>query len=163
MTKLESSKVLGLRAIGHVENDVQPGERVIWEEIDSRLLVDPEWAEGLEGLEEFSHIIVVFWLDRPRVDENELPLKVHPEAREDLPMVGLFATRTPHRPNPIGLTAVELLAREGNVLRVRGLDAFTGTPVLDIKPYLLRGDMKAKARAPNWLRRLWQEQNGAKE
>lgn len=155
MTKQRSSRLLALRPIGHVENEIPPGQHVIWEEIDSQIVVDDEWADALEGLEEFSHIMVIFWLDRPK--DHELPLKVHPEAREDLPLVGMFATRSPRRPNPIGLTAVELLARERNVLHVRGLDAFDGTPILDIKPYLLRGDMKAGVSVPKWLRQLWQE------
>jgi tRNA-Thr(GGU) m(6)t(6)A37 methyltransferase TsaA len=146
--------VLTLEPIGHVENDVQLGERVIWEEIDSRVVIDEQWVEGLEGLAEFSHVVVLFWLDRPR--ETKIPLKVHPEAKGDLPLVGLFATRTPHRPNPIGMTSVQLLRVEGNSLHVRGLDAFDGTPVLDIKPYLPRGDVKGKASVPGWLHDLWE-------
>jgi tRNA-Thr(GGU) m(6)t(6)A37 methyltransferase TsaA len=146
--------VLTLEPIGRVENDVQVGERVIWEEIDSRVVIDEQWVEGLEGLAEFSHVVVLFWLDRPR--ETKIPLKVHPEAKGDLPLVGLFATRTPHRPNPIGMTSVQLLRVEGNILHVRGLDAFDGTPVLDIKPYLPRGDVKGKASVPGWLHELWE-------
>lgn len=146
--------VLTLEPIGRVENEVQHGERVIWEEIDSRVLIDERWVEGLEGLAEFSHVVVLFWLDRPR--DVETPLKVHPEAKEELPPVGLFATRTPHRPNPIGMTTVQLLRAEGNTLHVRGLDAFDGTPVLDIKPYLVRGDLKREASVPGWLHDLWQ-------
>jgi tRNA-Thr(GGU) m(6)t(6)A37 methyltransferase TsaA len=74
--------------------------------------------------------------------------------------VGRFATRSPVRPNPIGMTPVELLAVEGNCLRVRGLDAFDGTPVLDLKPYLPQGDSLPQACVPDWLTRL---QNGEKE
>jgi len=159
MTKLDTSKLLELTPIGHVENEIQPGQHVTWEGIDSQIVIDPEWADGLAGLEEFSHIIVIFWLDRPKDEDKELPLKVHPEGREDIPLVGLFATRSPHRPSPIGLTTVELLAREANILRVRGLDAFDGTPILDIKPYLIRGDMKAAPTMPKWLVRLWEEQD----
>jgi tRNA-Thr(GGU) m(6)t(6)A37 methyltransferase TsaA len=143
-----------LEPIGRVENEVQLGERVTWEEIDSRVVIDKKWVEGLEGLAEFSHIVVLFWLDRPR--ETQIPLKVHPEAKEEMPLVGLFATRTPHRPNPIGMTTVQLLRVEGDTLQVRGLDAFDGTPVLDIKPYLVRGDLKPEAAVPGWLRDLWE-------
>jgi tRNA-Thr(GGU) m(6)t(6)A37 methyltransferase TsaA len=145
---------LTLEPIGHVENEIQPGEHVIWEEIDSRVVIDEQWAEGLDGLAEFSHVVVLFWLDRPR--ETETPLKIHPEAKEDLPLVGLFATRTPYRPNPIGMTTVQLLRVEGDILHVRGLDAFDGTPVLDIKPYLVRGDLKQEASVPGWLHDLWE-------
>jgi tRNA-Thr(GGU) m(6)t(6)A37 methyltransferase TsaA len=136
-----------------VENGVQKGEQAIWEEMESRIVLDGQWAEGLRGLEGFSHLVVIFWLDRP--NQAEVPLQVHPEAKEDMPLVGLFATRTPLRPNPIGLTSVELLSVEGTTLRVRGLDAFDGTPVLDIKPYLIRGDLKPDASVPGWLRQLW--------
>jgi tRNA (Thr-GGU) A37 N-methylase len=72
-----------------------------------------------------------------------------------MPLVGLFATRSPHRPCPIAITAVRLLAHEGTVLRVEGLDACEGTPILDIKPYLRRGDLIPEAKAPDWLEELW--------
>lgn len=157
MKKPKSTRGLGLRPIGKVENDIEPGEAVTWEEIDSRIIIGQGWAAGLEGLDEFSHIVVLFWLDRPKTDET--PLRVHPEAREDMPLVGVFATRAPVRPNPIGVTAVELLRLDGNTLHVRGLDAYDGSPVLDIKPYLIRGDMKPEAAVPKWLQRLWEEQD----
>ncbi len=150
-------RVLSVSPIGYVENGIQPWERVTWEETESRILVSEEWAEAVEGLEEFSHIVIVFWLDRPK--NSDIPLKVHPEAREDMPLVGLFATRTPLRPNPIGVTSVELIDVDGNALRVRGLDAFDGTPVLDIKPYLIRGDLKSDATVPGWLHQLWEKHN----
>jgi tRNA (Thr-GGU) A37 N-methylase len=73
-----------------------------------------------------------------------------------MPLVGLFATRSPHRPCPVGITAVRLLRRDGRRLHVEGLDAFEGTPILDIKPYLRRGDLIQEATAPEWLQRLWQ-------
>jgi tRNA-Thr(GGU) m(6)t(6)A37 methyltransferase TsaA len=152
-------RALTLEPIGHVENEIQLGERVIWEEIDSRVVIDERWVEGLEGLEEFSHVVIIFWLDRPR--DTDITLKVHPEAKEDMPLVGLFATRTPHRPNPIGMTTVQLLRVEENALHVRGLDAFDGTPVLDIKPYLIRGDLKRGASVPGWLQDLWERHSSA--
>ena len=72
-----------------------------------------------------------------------------------MPLVGALATRTPRRPNPIGVTTVELLGREGNVLTVLGLDAYDGTPVLDVKPYLARGDLIPEPVIPEWLQQLW--------
>jgi tRNA-Thr(GGU) m(6)t(6)A37 methyltransferase TsaA len=156
----QSTSRLELKPIGTVVNDIDPGQDVSWEETTSRIVIDHEWAEGLSGLEEFSHIIVLFWLDRPKTQEP--PLRLHPEAREDMPLVGVFATRAPVRPNPIGLTAVELLAREENALIVRGLDAYHGTPVLDIKPYLVRGDRKSVTSTPKWLKRLWEEHDATK-
>jgi len=153
----QPDRVLTLRPIGHVENEVQKGQQAIWEDMESHIVLDARWEEALQGLDEFSHIVVVFWLDR--ADETQVSLRVHPEAREDMPLVGLFATRTPLRPNPVGLTTVELLSVEGTTLRVRGLDAFDGTPVLDIKPYLIQGDLKPEASVPGWLRRLWETHN----
>lgn len=155
MPGLDSAGHLELTPIGHVENAIQPGEQVSWKTVDSKIVIDAKWADALEGLEEFSHLIVLFWLDRPR--RKGMPLKVRPEAREDMPLVGLFATRSPVRPNPIGLTTVELLSREENLLMVRGLDAYDGTPVLDIKPYLIRGDVKDVTCLPAWLQKLWDE------
>jgi tRNA-Thr(GGU) m(6)t(6)A37 methyltransferase TsaA len=153
-------RALTLEPIGYVENEIQPGERVIWEGIDSRVVIDARWVEGLEGLEEFSHVVILFWLDRPQ--GTETPLKIHPEAKGDLPLVGLFATRTPLRPNPIGMTTVQLLSVENDTLYVRGLDAFDGTPVLDVKPYLMRGDLKPEASVPRWLRELWQRHDSSR-
>jgi len=73
-----------------------------------------------------------------------------------LPPVGLFATRTPRRPNPIGLSIVRLVAQEGNRLRVTGLDAWPGTPILDLKGYTTRDNLRPEATDPSWLEALWQ-------
>lgn len=83
------------------------------------------------------------------------PLRIHPEGREELPLVGVLATRTPCRPNPVAITAVRLIERRDNRLRVLGLDACEGTPILDIKPYLRRGDLVPEAATPGWLAALW--------
>jgi tRNA-Thr(GGU) m(6)t(6)A37 methyltransferase TsaA len=133
-----------------------------WEEATAEIEIDAAWARALDGLEEFSHIWVVWWLDR--YEEPPDFTHVRPERREEMPLVGIFATRSPRRPNPIAVTAVRLLAHEGSRLRVRGLDAYEGTPVLDIKPYLRRGDLIPEATAPGWLEELWRihdtERNG---
>jgi tRNA-Thr(GGU) m(6)t(6)A37 methyltransferase TsaA len=91
----------------------------------------PELARGLQDIEGFSHLIVIWVFDR--VGSGDV-LEATPPS-DDRPH-GVFATRSPQRPNPIGLTVVELLRRDGNQLHVRGLDMLDGTPVLDIKPYL---------------------------
>ena len=89
------------------------------------------------------------------IPREGLDLKTHPQGRQDLPLVGIFATRTPYRPNPIGVQVVELVSRKGNVLTVRGIDACNDSPVLDIKPYLQRGDAVTRTRIPDWLKKLW--------
>lgn len=119
-----------------------------WDGIVSRIEVEPRLTEALDNLDEFSHIIVLYWMDR--LAAEPLPMKVHPRHDPKRPLVGLFSTRAPHRPNPIGETTVKLLKREGNVLTVSGLDAFDGTPVIDIKPYLPDHDSTANVRTPPW-------------
>ena len=103
----------------------------------------PEFEPGLEGLEGFSHIIVIFHFHRA----GTAKLKVVPPG-ETKPR-GVFATRSPHRPNPLGLSVLRLLGRRGRVLEVSGLDLIDGTPVLDIKPYTAR-DRKSHIRT-GWL------------
>ncbi len=120
----------------------------------SQIIINDEFAEALDGIAEFSHMFVLFWLDQ--ASREGARLKVHPRGREDLPLLGVFATRTMYRPNPIGLTLVELVKVEGNVLTVRGLDAFDGTPVLDIKPFD-RWDTAKDIRVPRWWIKLENE------
>lgn len=119
----------------------------------SEVVIEESLEECLEGLEEFSHILVVFWMHK--VPPVRQPVgKIHPQGRADLPLVGLFATRSPYRPNPIGVRVARLVERKGNVLRVVGLDAIDGTPVVDIKPYLPRLDSPSDVRIADWAKKL---------
>lgn len=148
---------LWVRPIGRVVAGRSPtAEGDCWGDAEALLEVDPAWAEALDGIEDFSHIWVVWWIDQTSAQPCSEPLHVHPEQRQDLPLVGILATRSPRRPNPIAITAVRLLGRQGARLRVQGLDAYQDTPILDIKPYLRRGDLIPEARVPDWLERLWQ-------
>lgn len=142
-----------MEPIGTVKNNVTEPIQQQWEEIESELVLNPDLVEALEGLEEFSHIIVLFWMHRTFPQPGPWG-KVHPRKRQDLPLVGLLATRSPIRPNSIGMTVVRLLERRENVLKVRGLDALDGTPVLDIKPYLPRGDCIPGAEFPAWVSQI---------
>lgn len=119
-----------------------------WDKIVSRIEIEPGLAEALDNLDEFSHIIVLYWMDR--LANESLPMKVHPRRDPKHPLIGLFASRAPHRPNPIGKTTARLLRREKNVLTVSGLDAINGTPVIDIKPYMPGYDSPNDARTPPW-------------
>jgi tRNA (adenine37-N6)-methyltransferase len=97
---------------------------------EGALKILPEFAPGLTDIEGFSHLIVLWEFDR----SEGFDLVAHPPS--DNRTHGVFATRSPFRPNPIALTTVELLRREGAVLHVRGVDMLDGTPILDIKPYV---------------------------
>ena len=113
-------------------------------------MVNRDLTEALDGLDEFSHLIVLYWMHQ-LTPGRELSLKVHPMGKLELPLVGRFATRSPSRPNPVGQATVKLLERRGNILKVRGLDATNGTPVIDIKPYLPGYDSASDAKVPPWM------------
>ena len=146
-------KTVTFEPIGYARSPFKERPAQGWSEVVSQIILRDNLAEGLEDLEGFSHIQVLFWLHRMRKGK-ELSLKIHPMGRQELPLVGLFATRSPHRPNPIGLTTAELLKREGNVLTVRGLDAEDDTPILDIKTYIPGYDGPPEAKVPPWIGRL---------
>jgi len=143
-----------LNPIGRVKTEAV-GDKVKDKTVVSQIIVRDELAEALEGVDGFSHLFVLFWLNQIS-DDQKMTLKVHPRGRVDMPLLGVFATRTNMRPNPIGLTLVELLKVEGNTLTVRGLDAYDGTPVLDIKPFDI-WDNAENAKVPDWWIRLSQE------
>jgi len=110
-------------------------------EIESEVEIFPEFEEALEGIDGYSHLFVICYFHKLRPEQIG-PLKVKPRGLvrrgfklEDLPLLGVFALDSPTRPNPIGLTLVRLIKREGRRLFVKGLDYFDGTPILDIKGY----------------------------
>ena len=110
---------------------MQPGpRRLVAPEAEGALEILPEFEAGLADVEGFSHLFVIWVFDR--AEGFELVGKPPCDDRAH----GVFATRSPRRPNPIGLTVVELLRREGARLHVRGVDMLDGTPILDIKPYM---------------------------
>jgi len=146
-----------LKVIGKVRNSIHKKNREGWESVISEVIIDPKYEEGLEGIEDYSHLLILFWLSRmsPRDRGRGRLMKIHPKSRLDLPLVGVFSTRTQYRPNPIGLTLVQLLKRRKNILEVQGLDAINGTPVLDIKPISPRTEFPRRTRVPKWYYRLW--------
>ncbi len=151
LMRMASEEKITFTPVGTVKTDAV-GNQVRDENVISNLVIKPEFTEALEGIEDFSHIFVLFYLNLAKTS-SDLPLKVHPRGRIDMPLVGLFGTRTPYRPNPIGLTVVKLLKIEGNVLTVKGLDAYDGTPVLDVKPYD-SWDCKKDAKVADWWKKL---------
>jgi len=107
-----------------------------------------EYELGLQDIEGFTHLIILYHFHQ----EPETGLLVKSYLEESVH--GVFATRSPKRPNHIGISTVELIGREGNLLRVSGIDVLDGTPLLDIKPYVPRIDDRAEARS-GWLHHLW--------
>jgi tRNA (adenine37-N6)-methyltransferase len=122
----------------------------------ARIEIDPAFDGILDGTEDFSHLLVLWWPDRDRPGRPD-GVKVRPMGRQDLPEVGIFATRSPTRPNPILTTVVEVVARRGTTLEVTGLDAIDGTPVVDIKPLTPSDCPLGELRVPEWLARVERE------
>jgi len=117
--------------IGYIENEFdQPASPQTIREVESRIILNPDLMEGLTGLEPGGQMMVVFYFHLSR----GFDLLQHPQGDSSRPRRGVFALCSPMRPNPIGVTVVDLIAVEGNVLRVHNLDAINGTPVLDLKP-----------------------------
>jgi tRNA-Thr(GGU) m(6)t(6)A37 methyltransferase TsaA len=146
-------KQVELKPIGVVRNEVREHKRHGWDEVTSEVVVDADLVDSLEGLDKFSHIIIIFWMHKSPAGQKP-PVKVHPRGRADLPLVGLFATRAPFRPNPIGVSVVKLVEIRQNILTVVGLDAMDGTPVIDIKPFMPPLDNPAEVRIPDWVSKL---------
>ena len=109
--------------------------------------VSEKYEEGLKDMETFSHLHVFYWLHQSK--GFTLSVKTHWDSKPH----GLFATRSPDRPNPLGYSVVRLVERKGNILKVEGLDAIEGTKIIDIKPYIPRIDLKHKANS-GWLERM---------
>lgn len=162
---------LTLDPIGVVRVDF--GDELVKESlegVEGRLEVFEEYMEGLEGIDGFSHLIVIAYLHKVS-DEQKNVLKVKHKRLlklgidgRDLPEVGVFCTDSPHRPNPIALTIVEVVKREKNVLYVKKLDLFDGTPIIDIKPYTL-DRVVMDLEFPEWyvqLRKKVEEKTGRK-
>ncbi len=116
----------------------------------STLEIFTEFEEAINGIETFSHLIVLYWFHERGDFRNRSVLSVTPRRHEGAPEIGVFGSRSPSRPNPIGHCVVELLRREGNLLIVKGMDALKGSPLIDIKPYLPRADAFSDAHTPSW-------------
>jgi len=144
-------EIIVLNPIGYVRTTAK-GEEVKDKASLSQIVLRDDLVEGLSKISDYSHLFVLFYLNQVSSEQRKT-LKVHPRGRQDMPLVGVFVARTMLRPNPIGLTLVELVKVEGNVLTVRGLDAYDATPVLDIKTYDF-WDMAENPKVPEWWKKL---------
>ncbi len=140
-----------LRPIGYVKNGVKEPKPEGWADVVSRIIIRPDLEDALLGLGAWSHVMVLFWphLIPPEVLGSKHWL--HPRDDPENPLQGVLATRSQIRFNPILVTSVKLLGVKGNVLRVKGLDAIDGTPVLDVKPYIPTFDSVSEATMPDWV------------
>jgi tRNA-Thr(GGU) m(6)t(6)A37 methyltransferase TsaA len=145
---MRKTERLELKPIGIIHSPYKDRDQVPYQRYRSkrisRIEVFKEFEEGLQDIEGFSHIVVIYWFHKSR--GYHLLVKT---PWDEIPH-GLFTTRSPHRPSPLGLTVAELVAREKNILKVKGLDAIDGTPVLDIKPYISSID-EGSAVESGWL------------
>jgi tRNA-Thr(GGU) m(6)t(6)A37 methyltransferase TsaA len=116
----------------------------------ARVRIFPEFCVGLQSLDRFSHIMLLYWFHLRDTKEERNVLQVIPRRHPGAPRVGVFSSRSPSRPNPIGLCVTKLVKLQDCTLQVRELDASKGSPIVDIKPYIPRADSIPDARVPEW-------------
>lgn len=122
----------------------------------SEIVIDETLAGILDGIEEYSHLVVLYWAHKVSEEGRSL-VRVHPMGRSEIPEVGIFSTCSPARPNPVLTTVVRLCGRRENVLEVAGLDAVDGSPVVDIKPYVKDFYPQNGVAIPDWMDQLQNE------
>ena len=125
----------------------------------AHLVIDGELTGTLDGIDEFSHLLVLYWAHLVPPQARSMT-GIHPMGRKDLPLTGVFATCSPARPNPICVTAVRLLERRGNVLVVEGLEAVDGSPLIDIKPYTPYYYSARDVKVAEWMEQIESELTG---
>jgi tRNA-Thr(GGU) m(6)t(6)A37 methyltransferase TsaA len=148
-TDAEALLDVPLRVIGYARTEVADADVArSRRHIESDVEILPRYAAALDGIEAYSQLIVLCWMHRA---EPAGDLRSHPRGDPTLPLTGVLASRGRAHPNPIGLAVVDLVARRDNVLRVRRLDAYDGTPIIDLKPYD-HYDVFPDPRVPAWFR-----------
>ncbi len=119
------------------------------------LVIHSEFQGILDGLEDFSHAVVLYWPHLLPTQGRSL-IRVHPMGLKDFPLVGVFATCSPARPNPVLITTVRIVEKKENILTVRGLDALDGSPIIDIKPYTTNDLSADDVKMPDWMNQIHQ-------
>ena len=118
----------------------------------SKIKIFTECCEGLKGVDAYSHLIILYWAHLRDTEKKRSFLQVFPRRHKVNVKTGVFACRSPSRPNPVCLCVVELVEVERCTLKVKGLDALEGSPIIDIKPYIPRADSVSNARVPEWTK-----------
>ena len=175
---MKESECLGvkemiIRPVGFVKNDIiNPSLKAKGKDIEidkgikkaakeakrihsiiSDLVINPELDGILDGLEDFSHALVLYWPNLLSHQGRSL-IKVHPMGQKHFPLVGVFSTCSPARPNPVLVTTVRVLERKGNILRVQGLEAVNGSPIIDIKPYTPSYYLAEDVKVSPWMEKI---------
>lgn len=132
---------------------IQPVGRISNKENSTVIEIFPEYSEALLGLEGFSNIILFCWFHKNDRSDKRKTLQVHPMKNMDKPLTGVFATRSPQRPNLIAIFMCTLNEIKENKIIVEKIDAFDNTPVIDIKPYIPHNDSIPNARIPKWFKK----------
>lgn len=143
----ETINDIRLKPIGVVKHQ---GQKILLE-------IFPPYAPALDGLAGFSHVWVFYWFHENDNPEDRATLKVHPRRDPANPLTGVFATRSPVRPNLIGLSVCRIMQISGNTVEVAKLDAREGSPILDLKPYIPQGDSLPDAGTPDWVKRIYRK------
>ena len=139
-----------IEPVGFVSSPVSECIDENWGEVKSKIILKPEFAGALLGLEDFSHAIIVTYLHEANY-EKEKHLQRRPRNLKTMPMLGIFSQRAKNRPNPIGITAVQIIKVGNDYLEIKGLDAIDKTPILDIKPYYPHYDKIEETKVPEWV------------
>jgi tRNA-Thr(GGU) m(6)t(6)A37 methyltransferase TsaA len=141
-----------IEVIGSVVSPIKEPVDQNWGEVVSEIVLEKKYSDGLIGLEDFSHTVIIYFMHLA-AENNRVKIRRRPQGRDDMPFAGIFSQRAKNRPNPVGVTAVKIIKVENNILKIQGLDAIDGTPVLDIKPYYPR-DRVENPIIPKWVYRL---------
>jgi len=167
----EAAPPMQLRAVGVVKSSLKEPSLVAesgdlewrpkegrreWRIRVSELIIDSNFAGILDGIEDFSHLLVLYWAHLVPPEGRSI-IKAHPMGRKELPLVGIFATCSPARPNTICAIVVRLLEHKENVLKVEGLDALDGSPIVDIKPYIPSYYRADNIKMADWMLQIERE------
>jgi tRNA-Thr(GGU) m(6)t(6)A37 methyltransferase TsaA len=143
-------KEIIFKPVGVAKNSENKSRFGSFKDVITEIIVDEKFTDALNGIEDYSHVIIVYWMDKIK----DYVITHRPQGNPEVPIIGIFSCRCPPRPNPIANTTVELLEHNGNRIKVKGLDILDGTPIIDIKPYWPVYDNVKDAKIPDWVNKL---------